>query len=50
MQNKKPMLHIELTDYLKIATQISENSSTLEYEKDGLFLCFDYTYTIDGYR
>ena len=50
MQNKKPMLHIELTYYLKIATQISENSSTIEYEKDGLFLYFDYTYTIEGYR
>lgn len=42
MQNKKPMLQISQADYLKIAAQINE--------KDGLFLCFDYTYTIEGYR
>ena len=50
MQNKKPMLQISQTDYLKIAAQINENGSTIEYEKDGLFLYFDYTYTIEGYR
>ena len=50
MQNKKPMLNIAQIDYLNIAKQINENGSTIEYEKDGLFLCFDYTYTIEGYR
>ncbi len=38
MQNKKPMLHITPIDYLKIAKQISEDRSTIEYEKDGFIL------------
>lgn len=50
MQNKKPMLQISQADYLNISKQINENGSTIEYEKDGLFLCFDYAYTIEGYR
>lgn len=49
MQNKKPMLQISQTDYLNISTQINEEDRVLYYEKDGLFLCFDYTYTIEGY-
>lgn len=50
MQNKKPMLHIAQTDYLNISKQINEGSSNIEYEKDGFYLTFDYSFTIEGYR
>lgn len=50
MQNKKPMLHITPIDYLKIAKQISEDRSTIEYQKDNFILTIYYLFKIEGYR
>lgn len=50
MQYKKPMLHIAQTDYLKIAKQINEEDSVLDYEKDNFILTIYYLFKIEGYR
>lgn len=50
MQNKNPMLNITPIDYLKIAKQINEEDSVLEYEKDNFILTIYYLFKIEGYR
>lgn len=40
---------LEYNDYLRIASQIEEGESTVEYEKDGETLCIDYVFEEDGY-